>query len=67
VSSSSAATVSSGPVAAAARCQVAEAHAQGGLLHCPVELIDGAGHHPQSEFPDRTAAALVPFVAHRGT
>lgn len=27
-----------------------------------VAMIEGAGHYPPAEFPDRTAAALVPFL-----
>lgn len=41
----------------------AEATAQARLLNCPAHLIDGAGHYPQSEFPDHTAEILLPFIS----
>jgi pimeloyl-ACP methyl ester carboxylesterase len=41
----------------------AEATAQARLLNCPAHLIDGAGHYPQSEFPDHTAEILLPFLS----
>jgi pimeloyl-ACP methyl ester carboxylesterase len=39
-----------------------EAALQGRLLSAEVVLIEGAGHYPHSEFPDRVAAALLPFL-----
>jgi pimeloyl-ACP methyl ester carboxylesterase len=36
---------------------------QARLLNCPAHLIDGAGHYPQSEFPDHTAEILLPFLS----
>jgi pimeloyl-ACP methyl ester carboxylesterase len=41
----------------------AEAAMQARLLNCPAHLIDGAGHYPQSEFPDHTAEILLPFLS----
>jgi pimeloyl-ACP methyl ester carboxylesterase len=40
---------------------VREARLVGQLIRGRVELIDGAGHYPQTEFPDHVAALLVPF------
>jgi pimeloyl-ACP methyl ester carboxylesterase len=39
-----------------------EAAFQARLLSGQAELIEGAGHYPHSEFPSRTAAALLPFL-----
>ncbi|MEU7832416.1 alpha/beta hydrolase [Nonomuraea sp. NPDC049129] len=40
----------------------AEARTQASLLRGQAVLIDGAGHYPMSEFPERTAEALLPFL-----
>jgi pimeloyl-ACP methyl ester carboxylesterase len=40
----------------------AEAASQADLPRCPVYLIDGAGHYPQSEVPGRTVEVLLPFL-----
>ncbi|MFI6316533.1 alpha/beta fold hydrolase [Nonomuraea sp. NPDC050556] len=40
----------------------AEARTQASLLRGQAVMIDGAGHYPMSEFPDRTAEALLPFL-----
>lgn len=39
-----------------------EAAVQARLLSAVAELIEGAGHYPHSEFPARTASALLPFL-----
>jgi pimeloyl-ACP methyl ester carboxylesterase len=39
-----------------------EAVLQARLLSGEAELIDGAGHYPHSEFPDRMAQVLLPFL-----
>ena len=28
----------------------------------PAMMIDGAGHYPHTQFPDRVAAAMLPFL-----
>ncbi|NUW46193.1 alpha/beta fold hydrolase [Nonomuraea rhodomycinica] len=40
----------------------AEARAQASLLRGQAVVIDDAGHYPMSEFPGRTAEALLPFL-----
>ncbi|NUW35809.1 alpha/beta hydrolase [Nonomuraea sp. SMC257] len=40
----------------------AEARTQASLLRGQAVVIDDAGHYPMSEFPERTAAALLPFL-----
>jgi pimeloyl-ACP methyl ester carboxylesterase len=40
----------------------AEARTQASLLRGQAVVIDGAGHYPMSEFPGRTAEALLPFL-----
>ncbi|WP_433238586.1 alpha/beta fold hydrolase [Streptosporangium sp. CA-135522] len=39
-----------------------EAALQARMLTCEVQMIEGAGHYPHSEFPERTAEALLPFL-----
>ncbi|MFF4616019.1 alpha/beta fold hydrolase [Nonomuraea jabiensis] len=40
----------------------AEARTQASLLRGQAVMIDGAGHYPMSEYPERTAEALLPFL-----
>ncbi|GAA3212791.1 alpha/beta fold hydrolase [Nonomuraea helvata] len=40
----------------------AEAQTQASLLRGQAVVIDNAGHYPMSEFPERTAEALLPFL-----
>jgi pimeloyl-ACP methyl ester carboxylesterase len=40
----------------------AEAELVAGRLHGQVELIEGAGHYPHVEFPERTAKLVVEFA-----
>lgn len=40
----------------------AEAALVAGRLHGTVEMIDGAGHYPQTEFPAETASAILAFL-----
>ncbi|MEV1173966.1 alpha/beta hydrolase [Nonomuraea sp. NPDC049784] len=40
----------------------AEAQTQASLLRGQAVVIDDAGHYPMSEFPERTAEALLPFL-----
>ncbi|MFI6604039.1 alpha/beta fold hydrolase [Nonomuraea sp. NPDC050536] len=40
----------------------AEARTQASLLRGQAVMIDDAGHYPMSEFPERTAEALLPFL-----
>lgn len=32
-------------------------------VHGTVQMIAGAGHYPQAEFPEETAAVILPFIA----
>ena len=41
----------------------AEAETLAGLLHGSVAMIDGAGHYPHAEMPDKTAPVIVDFLA----
>ncbi|MFI0420240.1 alpha/beta fold hydrolase [Spongiactinospora sp. 9N601] len=40
----------------------AEARTQASLLRGQAVVIDGAGHYPMSDHPERAAAALLPFL-----
>lgn len=40
---------------------VAEAEHTGAALNAPVEFVDGVGHHPHEEDPQRVAALLIGF------
>ncbi|GAA2322877.1 alpha/beta hydrolase [Nonomuraea roseoviolacea subsp. roseoviolacea] len=40
----------------------AEARAQASLLRGQAVVMEDAGHYPMSEFPERTAEALLPFL-----
>ncbi|KAA2255458.1 alpha/beta hydrolase [Solihabitans fulvus] len=40
----------------------AEAGLQARMLDCEARLIEDAGHYPHSEFPDRTAGVMLPFL-----
>ena len=40
-----------------------EAKAMAGLIRGEVAMIDGAGHYPHAEMPEKTAAAIIGFLA----
>ncbi len=43
----------------------AEAKTLAGILHAEVAMIDGAGHYPHAEMPDRAGAAILAFLNKR--